>query len=85
MNEVQMVILGICAIAMSYRAYKIGITAGIDRYLEYCRDLSKDHHGYVLIMFYGQNISFLNPITKNDFGDDRTFTGLRKPDDDERP
>jgi hypothetical protein len=64
MNEVQIIIIAICAIAMSYRAYKIGIRKGIDTYLEYCKDLSEDHNGKVLIHFYGQDIYFLNPDTQ---------------------
>ena len=71
MNEGQMIILAICAIAMSYRAYKIGIQAGIDRYLEYCKDLSEDHNGKVLIQFYGHDIHFLNPITQKKLTDDK--------------
>lgn len=73
MNEGQMVILGVCAIAMSYRAYKLGIQAGIDRYVEYCKALSSKHNGKVLMQFYGQDISFLDPMTQ------------KKLDDDERP
>jgi len=70
MNEGQMIILAICAIAMSYRAYKIGIKAGIDTYVEYCKDLSKAHNGKVLIQFYGQDIHFLNPMTQKKLEDD---------------
>ena len=73
MNEGQMVILAICAIGMSYRAYKLGIKAGIDRYIEYCREMSSKHNGKVLMQFYGQDIHFLDPMTQT------------KLDDDERP
>ena len=71
MNEGQMVILGVCAIAMSYRAYKLGLKAGIDRYVEYCRDLSTSHNGKVLIQFYGNDIHFLNPVTHKKIDDDK--------------
>jgi hypothetical protein len=71
MNEGQMVILGVCAIAMSYRAYKLGLKAGIDRYVEYCRDLSTSHNGKVLIQFYGNDIHFLNPVTHKKIDDKR--------------
>lgn len=71
MNEGQMVILGICAIGLSYRAYRIGIQAGIDRYVEYCKDLSTAHNGKVLIQFYGQDIHFLNPITHKKLDNDK--------------
>ena len=83
MNEGQMVILGICAIGLSYRAYRIGIQAGIDRYVEFCKDLSRAHNGKVLIMFYGQNIAFLNPITQKKLDDDDIFK--KKSNDDKRP
>ena len=71
MNEGQMVILGVCAIAMSYRAYKLGLKAGIDRNVENCRDLSTSHNGKVLIQFYGNDIHFLNPVTHKKIGDKR--------------
>ena len=63
MKEGQLVILGICAIAMSYRAYKLGIREGIDRYIEYCRNAAKEHRGRVLIQFHGNDIHFLDPLT----------------------
>ena len=70
MNEGQMVILAICAIGMSYRAYKLGIKAGIDRYIEYCREMSSKHNGKVLMQFYGQDIHFLDPMTQYKLDDD---------------
>jgi len=73
MNEGQMIILAICAVGMSYRAYRLGIKAGIDRYVEYCRTIASSHNGKVLMQFYGQDISFLDPMTQ------------KKLDDDERP
>jgi len=63
MNEGHLIILGICAIGMSWRAYKIGIREGIDRYIEHCKKLSKKHNGRVLIHFHGKNIHFLDPLT----------------------
>ena len=70
MNEGQIVIIAICAIGMSYRAYKLGLKAGIDRYIEYCKDLSSAHNGKVLIQFYGQDIHFLDPATHKKIEDD---------------
>ena len=67
----ELVIFIACAIGMSYRAYKIGIKAGIDRYVEFCRDMSKPHNGKVLIQFYGNDISFLNPISQKKIHNDK--------------
>ena len=70
MNEGQIVIIAICAIGMSYRAYKLGIQAGIDRYVEYCRELANKHNGKILMQFYGQDIHFLDPMTQSKLEDD---------------
>jgi len=50
---------------MSYRAYKLGIKQGIDRYIEFCREHASKHAGRVLIQFHGNDIHFLDPLTYN--------------------
>ena len=70
MNEGQIVIIAICAIGMSYRAYKLGLKAGIDRYIDYCQEMARKHNGKVLIQFYGQDIHFLDPMTQTKIDED---------------
>ena len=80
MNEGHLIILAICAVGMSWRAYKIGVREGIDSYVEYCKDLSKKHTGRVLRHFHGNQINFLDPLTY----DKLVLYALSKINDDEQ-
>ena len=80
MNEGHLIILAICAVGMSWRAYKIGVREGIDSYVEYCKDLSKKHNGRVLMHFHGNQINFLDPLTY----DKLVLDALSKINDDEQ-
>lgn len=63
MEPIEWIILGACAVGMSYRAYKLGIKEGISTYVDFCKDAAKPHNGKILIMFHGNNIEFLDPMT----------------------
>jgi hypothetical protein len=82
LNEGQLIILAICAVGMSYRAYKLGINAGIDRYIEYCKDMSRKHNGKVLMQFHGNDIHFLDPLTYDKIVLDAIAKAAEHSDDD---
>lgn len=82
LNEGQLIILAICAVGMSYRAYKLGIKAGIERYIDYCKEMARGHNGKVLIQFHGNDIHFLDPLTYDKIVLD-AIAKAATPDDDD--
>jgi|TARA_B100001146_G_C16094392_1_gene396515 hypothetical protein len=80
-SEGQLIILAICAIGMSWRAYSLGIRAGIDRYIDYCKDISRKHNGRILIQFHGNDIHFLDPLTYDKIVLDAIAKAATKDDD----
>ena len=64
MTTVEYLIIIVCGFGLAYTSYKLGVREGIDRYLDFCKDLAAKHSGKVTISFYGHTIEFLNPRTQ---------------------